>query len=420
MASSQEKLLKEFEKFQVQQILDEVKKWTVDDEDIREFGEELLEERRKRREAAKAAQTARHIFVRDRWTQAVTHNSTPSGTSGASTSAGPTGTTNSRGPRHLRQPHRRPRPSSVESCCRCSRRGPTSSLQTDSDSHDDDEDNDDEDNDDDDDIDCDINNKVTAVLVKEARRLALKRACRARYRARHPERVAEQRRRYYAKNRDRVVEYKRQYRAKNRDRLLEQSRQYKKRRDAQRAEFMRRYYADHAERLREQKRQFYRSEAGQRWQKQYLARKRESAALLRRQRGPMVQKRTEEKRQALGPLKLTVTLEDFMADFCNALSPSPEDSMDQPEVITDMDSGVLDPLDHSVCDESSLSSCDMWDDRKGFLDNLLEEFNDLPSSSSDNSLFDFLTDMMQEDLSFDFLTDMMQEDPSFDLDDFVI
>ena len=50
---------------------------------------------------------------------------------------------------------------------------------------------------------------------------------------------------------------------------------------------------------------------------------------------------------------------------------------------------------------------DMWDEGKGFLDNLLD---DLPSSSSDDSLL----------LDFDdFLTDMM-DDSSFDLDDFVI
>ena len=95
-----------------------------------------------------------------------------------------------------------------------------------------------------------------------------------------------------------------------------------------------------------------------------------------------------------------------MTDFCNTLSPNPEDSMDQPGTLMDMDSGVFHPMDHSVCDESSLSSCDMWDDGRGFLDNLLEELDDLPSS--DDCCFDFLTDMMQE------------EDSSFDLDDFVV
>ena len=68
MDSSLEKLLGDFEKFQVEQVLNEVKKWSIDDdEDIREFGEELLEERRKRRQLAQAAQTARHIYVQQHW-----------------------------------------------------------------------------------------------------------------------------------------------------------------------------------------------------------------------------------------------------------------------------------------------------------------------------------------------------------------
>jgi len=68
--------------------------------------------------------------------------------------------------------------------------------------------------------------------------------------------------------------------------------------------------------------------------------------------------------------------------------------------ITDMDSGDLHPLDHS--------SCDMSDDGKGFLDNLLEELGDLPSSSSSS-----------DDSLFDLLSDKSWEDRSFDLDDFV-
>jgi len=123
-------------------------------------------------------------------------------------------------------------------------------------------------------------------------------------------------------------------------------------------------------------------------------------------------------------------LEDFMQDFHDSLSPTPEDSVDQPAAITvtDMDSGELHPMDHAVCDESSLSSCDMWDDGKGFLDNLLEELSDVPSSSSSDDS-GFLVNLLEElgdlpssssdDSLFDFLTDMMQEDPSFDLDDFV-
>ena len=225
--------------------------------------------------------------------------------------------------------------------------------------------------------------EVAELRAKETRRLALKRACRARYRVRHPERVAEYRRRYYAQNRERIADNRRQYRARNAERVAEQQRVYQARYIAKRKELMRRYYASHADRLRS-------------------SRKRESAALLRQQRGSMVQKATEEKRQALGLLQLTVTVEDFMKDFCNSLSPSPEDSIDQPGTLMDMDSGVFHPLDHSECDESS---CDMWDEGKGFLDNLLDDL-----SSSDDSL---LLDLD------DFLTDMM-EDSSFDLDEFVM
>ena len=150
---------------------------------------------------------------------------------------------------------------------------------------------------------------------------------------------------------------------------------------------------------------------------------------MKRRKALAEKQRTLEKIKSLGPLKLTIELEDcmkpipvetYLETFCeslevepqpsfcerldDSLASTPEEDKDPPcaMTITDMDSG-----DHVVCDESSLSSCDMWEDGKGFLDNLLEELDDLPSSSSDDSLFDFLTDMMQED-------------SSFDLDDFVI
>ena len=65
MDSAHEKLLEKFETFEadleVEEILKKVKEDLVfdNDEDIREFGEQLLEERRKRSLAAKAAQAAR-------------------------------------------------------------------------------------------------------------------------------------------------------------------------------------------------------------------------------------------------------------------------------------------------------------------------------------------------------------------------
>ena len=352
--------------------------------------------------------------------QAATPNSPPVGTFGASTFAGPTGTTNSSGPRHLHQ-HRPHLPLSPESCCcQCTchhTKRPTTTTTTTYPPNDDDD---------------DIKAKLAELQAKEERRLAQRRAMKARYRVRHADRVAASKERYRAKRRkthlvsfdddddDGIKAKLAELQAKE-ERRLAQRRAERARYRAKHADrisaYQKWYYATNKERLRVYNRQYYHSEAGQRWRKQYLVKKREAVALT----GAMVRKRTEEKRQALGPLKLTVTLEDFMQDFHDSLSPTPEDSRDQPSTIMDMDSGVLDPLDHSVGDESSLSSCDMWDDGKGFLDNLLD---DLPSSSSDDSLLDNLLEELDDlsssdDCLFDFLIDMMEEDPSFDLDDFV-
>jgi len=131
----------------------------------------------------------------------------------------------------------------------------------------------------------------------------------------------------------------------------------------------------------------------------------------------MERQRTAEKVQALGPLTLTVRLEDFMPDFDDSLASTPEKDKDPPcaMTITDMDSG-----DYAVCNESFLSSCDMWDDGKGFLDNLLEELSDLPSSSSDDSLCDLSSDDSLYGLIRDMSVDeWTSQDSCFDLDDFV-
>ena len=125
--------------------------------------------------------------------------------------------------------------------------------------------------------------------AKEARRRAQQRASSARYRARHPDRVSG---------------------------------------------YQKRYYDTHAEQLRTYQRQLRQSEAGQQWKEQFRAKKREAAALLARQRGAMERQRTAEKRQALGPLTLTVTLEDFMRDFHDSLTSTPEEDKDPPCAMT--------------------------------------------------------------------------------------
>ena len=343
-------------------------------------------------------------------TLAATPNLPPAGSSRASTSVGQTGTISLNGHRHPRQ-HRPHLPRSLVSS-QCAHRGPTTCPQNDSDSDDDDNDL--------------VNKKAAEILAKEQQRLARRRAIQARYRARHPERVAEQKRRYRAKYPERVVEQRRRYQARHPDRIAEQGRRYREKQRTKCLEKLRQYYHTHGERLRAYQREYWRSEKKQVWWRQQLAQRREATTLLARQRGPMVQKRTEEKRQALGPLKLTVTLEDFMEDVCNTLSPTPEDSVDQPSTptIMDMDSGVLDPLDHSVCD--------MWDDGRGFLDNLLEELCDLWSPSLDASLCDSssssddsLSDSSSSDDSlFELLRDVLEyegtpQDSCFNLDHFV-
>ena len=148
---------------------------------------------------------------------------------------------------------------------------------------------------------------------------ARQRAAKARYRVNHPEVVAEQRRRYREKHPDRIAEQRRRYREKYR---------------AKRLEALRRYYARHAEKRRAYQRERYRSQKGRAWRAQKLAKQRKATALLKQS---CDRERTSEKIKALGPLKLTVMLEDFMQDFCNSLSPTPEDSMDQPGAIMDMD-----------------------------------------------------------------------------------
>ena len=277
--------------------------------------------------------------------------------------------------------------------CRCShRRGPPVSY-PERDDYDDSHDDDDE---------------FAEVLAKEARRRTQRRAARARYRARYPERAAASKKRYRANHPDRVAAERQRYRERYRAKVLEAQKQY---------------YYTHVEQRRAYERQRSQSEHRRAWMAQYRAKQREAAALARKTEQDKSYPeryrerwRTVEKIKALGPLKLTVTLEDFMEDFCDSLESSETsstqegrslDSMEKDLVpqedamtVMDMDSGDLHPLDDPVGDGSSLSSsfCDMSPDDGGrFLDDLLEELSDLSSSSSGDSLFDLLKDMSPDE-----------------------
>ena len=341
----------------------------------------------------------------------------------------------------------------------------------------------------DDSDDDDSPDELAQLRAKEGQRRARRRAANARYRARHPERVAAQRQSYRARHPERVAAQKRRYRAKHPEReatrrqryrarhpervAAQRRRQYwnkkrkgipltneddnddeddematlqtsqpryrtryavriadQKRRDdekhrAERLAYYRRYYQTRREWIRRYQTQYHKSEPG-RAERQRTAEKRQALGPLSltvsvddfmqgswdslspaqegsvdlvsprtSARGPTERERTVEKVQALGPLSLTVRVEDLMQGFCDSLSPAQEAMT----TIMDMDSGALHPLD---------SSCDMWDEGRGFLDNLLQELSDLPAPS-DDSLYGLLR----------YLGPWSPQESDFDLEDFL-
>ena len=207
--------------------------------------------------------------------------------------------------------------------CHCTKR-PTTDQENDVD-YDDDYDNDDDDDDNDvdyDDSHDDDEDELAELQTKEDRRQARRRAAKARYRARHPDKVAAERQRYRQKHREKYLESQRRY-----------------------------YYAHREERLA-YNRERNRSEHRRAWMVHYRVKKREAAALARkRERLRMV-----KKIKALGPLKLTIVLEDclkpvntpvetYLHTFCQSLEaddrPQPSfcELLDDSYTLTDLDSG---------------------------------------------------------------------------------
>ena len=127
--------------------------------------------------------------------QAITHNSTQTGSLRDWISVAPTGAMSSSDHGHPRQ-HRRHLPMPPESC-QCAHRCTTTCPQSDSD----------------DDVDVEF---AELLAIRARRRIA-----KARYRANHPERVAEQRRRYREKHPDKIAAQRRRYREKYRAKRLE-------------------------------------------------------------------------------------------------------------------------------------------------------------------------------------------------------
>ena len=267
---------------------------------------------------------------------------------------------------------------------------------------------------DDDSDDDDSPDELAQLRAKEAQRRARRRVTNARYRARHPERVAAQRQSYRARHPERVAAQRQRYRARHPERVAAQKQRYraKKRKaipltdddddDDEMAEFQTsqpRYQTRYAcriarglaERQRTQeKRQALGPLSLTVRVDDFMQGFWDSLSPRTSATGPTERERTVEKVQALGPLSLTVRVEDFRQGFWDSFSPAQE-------ARTIMDSGALHPLD---------SSCDMWDDGRGFLDNLLLESTDVPS---DESLYSLLHD----------LGPWSPQEADFDLEDFV-
>ena len=353
-------------------------------------------------------------------TRAATPNSTPSGTSGASTSVATTGGMSLSGQPPLRQ-HRPPRPRSpVSEGLRRSKRQRTTYRPNNNDDDDSDPDDVDDkkdedyvpDDDDDSDPDEDLNDYVsdpdddddetTELLTKDEqrrRRNAIKKArykarypekARARnirkkadYRRKYPEKVRAYKKRYVEKYPDRVQESRRRYEETHKEERRAAKRQWARINRARCTESDRRYKEKNKERIRlrdreyrekncvriaEYQRKYNRTEKGGAIRRAYRAANREKMLEKSKRKKDVPQpslesylndfcnslpsverQKTDEKIKALGPLKLTILLEDFIKSIPKTFENiSFSESFLEDYTLTDMDSGdvqVMDPSD---------------------------------------------------------------------------
>ena len=215
------------------------------------------------------------------------------------------GATNSSAPSHPRQGHRPlPMPAEKESRPRSNRRGPPVSYrESDDDVDDNDKDYDPHDDDDDDD------EELGRKKVKKrspARNMAKK----AWYRARHPEKVAAYKKWYRETHQDLMAEGQKRYRERHRDRVAESHKRYRERYQARVAEAQKRYRERHREQRRAYQRRYEETLRERYTTDKYRARRRQY--LTNKRKRDKEKKRTVEKLKALGPLKLTISLTDYL------------------------------------------------------------------------------------------------------------
>ena len=187
------------------------------------------------------------------------------------------------------------------------------------------------------------------------------------YRERHRARMAESKKRYQERYPDRVAECNKRYRERHRARLAEAQKRYREKHRAQLAKAQKRYRENNPERRLAYDQQYRETHRD-------LLREKE-----RRRRARLVEKkRTREKLNALGPLKLTISLVDYLKSpsghtpvtryvkaFCDSLesadtNESPTESFVQllegdSRTLIDLDSGTMQVVEPPECDLDDLS-----------------------------------------------------------------
>ena len=229
--------------------------------------------------------------------------------------------------------------------------------------------------------------------------------------------MAAAQRRYRERHRDRVAESKKRYQERHEDRVAEAQKRYRESHRAQLQAYQRRYEETHRGRYTTDK---YRAR-----RRKYLANKRKR---------DQEKKRKVEKFNALGPLKLTITLTDYLKSpsgrtpvttyvkaFCDSLESlsvdtnvSPAESFLQllendSHTLIDLDSGAIQVLEPPECDFDDFSflqdiSSDEWTDLLGDVE---DSSFDLEALVPPEGIVDLLEDMSPDegiDLMYDLVT----------------
>ena len=128
-----------------------------------------------------------------------------------------------------------------------------------------------------------------------ARQRALQWAAKAKYRARHPDKVAAAKRRYREKHPAKIAEAKAKYQARHADKVAVAKQRYQEKHWAKLAEAAKRYYYTHLEQRRSYDRQRYQTEHRRAYITQHRAKNR-VCILAKKENGANETRRNGERR----------------------------------------------------------------------------------------------------------------------------